>query len=159
MLKGRKLYTSIALDRCTNLENPPQVSNKLSLTQTGSLEDKIFLKRDAPVVITCNHAKAKYKEDGIVNGAKGFIDSLQVSKTDREKVEVVWVVFNDQNVGKLLRYDYKHLRKLHQPIDENAVPILCQKKAFSIQNGEIKFQHMHMQLLHTNVKEIRWMKL
>ena len=63
-----------------------------------------------------------------------------MSQTDREKVEVVWVVFNDMNVGKLLRYDYKHLRKLHKPINEDAVPILREKRAFSIQNGEIKFQ-------------------
>ena len=109
LLKGRKLYTSFAIDRCTNLENPPNVPSNLTLTQTGGLGNKINFKRDAPVVITCNHSKAKYKEDGIVNGAKGYVDSLQVSQTDREKVEVVWVVFNDMNVGKLLRYDYKHL--------------------------------------------------
>ena len=140
LLTGRKSFTSIAIDRCTNLENPPEIPHKLSITQTGGLETRIVLKRDAPIVITSNHPKAKYKEDGIVNGAKGYVDSIQVSKTDSETIDAVWVVFKDKKVGKLLRYDYKNLSKIHKSFDENAVPILRQKKTFSIQNGEVKFQ-------------------
>ena len=109
LLIGKKSYTSIALDRCTNLENPPEVPTSLSLTQTGGLEAMLTLKKDAPIVITSNHPQSKYKEDGIVNGARGYVDSIQVSKTDPEKIEVVWVVFREENVGKLLRYDLKKL--------------------------------------------------
>ena len=43
-------------------------------------------------------------------------------------------------VWQLLRYEYRNLKKMHKPIDENAVPILRQKKGFTIQNGEVKFQ-------------------
>ena len=146
LLKDRQLYISYAVDRCTNLENPPQIPSNLSITQTGGLENKIMLKKDAPIVITSNHPQAKYKEDGIVNGAKGFIDSLQLSKKEADKIEVVWVVFKDKSVGKLLRYELKNLKKLHKPSDENAVPILRQKKTFSIQNGEIKFQRFQFPL-------------
>ena len=146
LLKRRNLFTSVALDRCTNLENPPEVPSKLSLTQTGGLETKILLKKDAPIVITSYHPQSKYKEDGIVNGAKGYVDSVQVSRSDPEKIEVVWVVFKDKNVGKLLRYELKNLNKLHKPVDEKAVPILRQKKSFSIQNGEIKYQRCQFPL-------------
>ena len=110
------------------------------MTQTGGLESKLVLKNEAPVVITSNHPQAKYKEDGVVNGARGYVDSIQISKADPEKVEVVWVVFKYKSIGKLLRYDYRNLRKIHKTSDDNAVPILRQKKAFTIQNGEVKFQ-------------------
>ena len=140
LLKGGKMYTSVAVDRCTNLENPPEVSSKLSLTQTGGLESTISLKNDAPVVITSNHPQSKFKEDGIVNGARGYVDSVQVSKTEPDKIDVIWVTFKDKNIGKLLRYEYRNLKKMHKPNDENAVPILRQKKGFTTHNGEIKFQ-------------------
>ena len=146
LLNRKNIHTSVALDRCTNLENPPEVPSKLSLTQTGGLETKILLKKDAPIVITSNHPQAKYKEDGIVNGAKGYVDSLQVSRSNPDKIEVVWVVFKDKNVGKLLRYELRNLNKLHKPDSEKAVPILRQKKAFSIQNGEVKFQRYQFPL-------------
>ena len=77
---------------------------------------------------------------GRVAEIKGYVDSIQVSKNDSAKIDVVWVVFKDKNVVKLIRYDYKNLRKIHKSFDENAVPILRQKKPFSIQNGEVKFQ-------------------
>ena len=87
-----------------------------------------------------NHHLAKYKEEGIVNGARGYIDSIQVCKENRTEVEVIWIVFKDKTVGRLLRYDYGHLKKLHKPISEDAVPILRQKKNFTINKGEVRFQ-------------------
>ena len=121
LIKGRKSSTSIAIDRSTNLENPPEIPAKLSITQTGGLETKIILKKDAPIVITSNHSQTKYKEDGIVNGARGYVDSIQVSKNHPEQIDVVWVVFKDNKVGKLLRYENRNLTKKHKPFDENAV--------------------------------------
>ena len=139
LLPNEKLYVSVASDVGTNIENPPELSDNLSVTQTGGLEKKLCLKINAPIVITSNHNKAKFKEDGIVNGAKGYVDSIQESK-QRESIEVVWVVFKDESVGRLLRYEYKHLLKKHKPSNESAVPILKQKKSFQIENGEIKYQ-------------------
>ena len=86
LLTRRRMYTSVALDRCTNLENPPEVPSKLSLTQAGGLESKLVLKNEAPVVVTSNHPQAKFKEDGIVNGARGYVDSIQVSSADPDKI-------------------------------------------------------------------------
>ena len=39
------------------------------------------------------HLAKKYKEDGLVNGARGYIDSVQVSKHDSSYVDVVWLVY------------------------------------------------------------------
>ena len=140
LLKENQTYICDAIDRCTNLENPPTLPTDLPLTKTGQLETNLMLKEDAPIVITSNHLKAKYKEDGIVNGAKGYVDSVQVSKKNPDFVEVVWVVFNDKNIGGLLRFDLRDLKKLHRPYDDKAVPILRQKKTFKVNNGEVCWQ-------------------
>jgi hypothetical protein len=112
--------------------------DRSTVTQTEDLEEeKIIIKINAPIVITSNHHISKYKEDGIVNGARGYIDYLQVSKKDNNDVEVIWVVFKDNSVGRLLRYAYGHLKKTHKPLHDNGVPILKQKKNFTINKGEV----------------------
>jgi hypothetical protein len=146
LLQFEKEFISDAYDQCSNLENPPEVPANMAITQTGGLEKKLKLKVGAPIVITSNHQTAKYKEDGIVNGARGYIDSLQTTKDNPENIEVVWVVFKDKNVGRLLRYDYRGLKKKHRPNDDNAVPIIKQKKSFTIQNGEVRFQRFQFPL-------------
>ena len=104
LLEKEKTFEIVASDRCTNLENPPQVPANMTITQTGGLEQILLVKKNAPIVITSNHHIAKHKEDGIVNGARGFVDSIQVSSKNKDEVEVIWVVFKDKSVGKLLRY-------------------------------------------------------
>ena len=98
------------------------------------------LKVGAPVLITSNHHKKKYKEDGIVNGARGYVDSIQYSSSKNSEAEVIWVVFKNQTVGRLLRLDLSHLKKNHQPRNKDAVPILKQKKNFTINKGEVRYQ-------------------
>ena len=51
------------------------------------------------MVITSNHPQSKFKEDGIVNGARGYVDSVQVSKTEPQKIDVIWVTFKEKNIG------------------------------------------------------------
>jgi hypothetical protein len=48
--------------------------------ETGNLETELKLKIGAPVVVTSNHSKQKFREDGIVNGARGYVQSISVSK-------------------------------------------------------------------------------
>ena len=146
LIKNEKTHGIIAMDRCTNLENPPEVPSNLSITQTGGLEKSLTIRKNAPIVITSNHHISKYKEDGIVNGARGYIDSIQVSKENNNEVEVIWVVFKDKQVGRLLKYDFLHLNKLHKPNDKEAVPILKQKKNFTINKGEVRFQRTQFPL-------------
>ena len=40
-------------------------------------------------MVTSNHEKKRYKLDGLVNGAKGYIDSIQPSLEDPDVAEVV----------------------------------------------------------------------
>lgn len=59
----------------TNLPGGHKLPIKLRKNpgKTGNLPTELILKVGAPVVVTTNHSKAKYREDGIVNGARGYI--------------------------------------------------------------------------------------
>ena len=140
LLNAEPAYESLAVDRCTNLEHPPEVPSTLAITQIGGLEKILIVKRNAPIVITSNHPQAKYKEDGIVNGARGHIDSIQLSKSKANEIAVVWVVFKDKKIGKRLSFDLKHLKENHRTNNKDAIPILKQKKQFTINKGEVRFQ-------------------
>ena len=43
LLKNEKSYEVLAIDRCTNLENPPEVPSNMTVTQTGGLEKKLII--------------------------------------------------------------------------------------------------------------------
>ena len=66
---------------------------------------------------------------------RGFIDSIQTSQDNPDVAEVIWVRFHDDNIGKLLRCDNRHLLNQHKPNDRLAVPIFKQKKTFRAQGG------------------------
>ena len=104
-MPDRKAYYSNAVDKSTNNPNAPELSEELPLTRTGQLQKTIIFKEGAPVMVTSNHPKAKYKNNGIVNGARGYIDSIQASDEDPDVAEVIWVRFDNDSVGQLLRFD------------------------------------------------------
>ena len=138
LLPHKKSFYSNAIDKSTNIHNAPKVSEKLPLTRTGQLPTKILFKEGAPVMITSNHSKSKYKNNGIVNGARGYIDSIQPSSLDPDVAEIVWVRFHDDKIGQLLRIDSVSLLKHHTPNDPLSVPITKQKKPFKI-TGNIEY--------------------
>ena len=126
MLPNEKEYSCNSVDRVTNLPEGINLPEKVkeNPSKTGSLQTELKLRVGAPVVITTNHSKQKYREDGIVNGARGFVQAIQVSRSDPEKVEVVWIVFNNETIGRLYRFEHNHLRKNFNPNHERATPIL-----------------------------------
>ena len=109
LLPNEKEYACNSIDRVTNLPSGRKLSNKVQENpgNTGNLQTVLKLKVGAPIVITSNHSKQKYREDGIVNGARGYVKAIQVSKDDQEKVEAVWIVFNNEDIGKLYRFEHK----------------------------------------------------
>ena len=124
-------YICNSIDRVTNLPGrkiPQRLKDNPG--KTGNLQSELRLKIGAPVLITSNHSKQKYREDGIVNGARGYVQSIQVAKENSEKVEVIWVVFNKESVGRLYRFELNYLRKDHNPGHELATPILPQRNNF-----------------------------
>ena len=148
LLPFEKQYSCDSTDRVTNLPVGTEVLNKVKDNpgKTGNLQTELILRVGAPVVITSNHSKQKYREDGIVNGARGFIQAIQVSKENSEKVEVIWIVFNNSNVGRLYRFEHKHLRNNFNPGDENATPILPTRKNFKLKFGNVEYQRQNFAL-------------
>ena len=69
LLPNEKQYDAFATDRATNFKKHPKRGTG---KDEGQLSTNLMLRRNAPVVITCNHSEAKYREDGINNGARGY---------------------------------------------------------------------------------------
>ena len=132
LLSDKKSFIVSSFDEATNSKNPPPLSEKLPISKTGQLETQIVFKEGAPVMITTNHDNKKYKNNGIVNGSRGYIDSIQTMKGNPDVAEVIWVRFNDDKTGQLLREDNKILLRDHRPNDPLAVPIKKRKKSFSL---------------------------
>ena len=138
LLPNSKAYVVSSIDQSTNVKNPPPLSDKLPLTQTGQLEKEIVFKEGAPVMVTSNHKEQKHRKNGIVNGSRGYIDSIQPSQDNPDVAEVIWVRFHNDKTGKLLRGENRDLLQHHKPKDDKAVPILKQKKQFSVK-GSVKW--------------------
>ena len=147
LLPDMKEYICNSTDRVTNLparKLPSRLKNNPG--KTGNLQTELKLKVGAPVLITSNHPKKKYKEDGIVNGARGYVQSIQVSKEEPEKVDIIWVIFNKETVGKLYRFEHNHLRKYHNPGHQLAMPILPERKSFKEKFGNVEYQRTNFPL-------------
>ena len=132
LLPGEQEFHVQSKDESTNVKNAPKLFENMPLTRTGQLENHFILRKGAPVMVTSNHQQVRYKNNGIVNGSRGFVDSIQMSRENPNEPEIVWVVFNDENTGKLLREDSRALLKHHKPNNPKAVPIRKQRKQFSM---------------------------
>ena len=148
LLPTEKEYLCNSIDRVKNLPGKQTLPEKLKENpgKTGNLLSELKLKIGAPIVITTNHPKQKYKDDGIMNGARGFVQSIQVSKDNEEKVDIIWVVFIKETVGRLYRFDHAHLRKNFDPGHKLATPILPQRKNFTVKFGNVEYQRTNFPL-------------
>ena len=66
------------------------------------------------------------------DGARGFVDSIQLDLTNKQLAEAIWVRFTDDKIGQLLRQDSNDLLRYHAPNHPLSVPIKRQKKQFQI---------------------------
>ena len=76
------------------------------------------------MLITANHHKAIYKEDGIMNGSRGYIDHIQTNSENPDEVEIIWIVFNNPDTGAKYRADHYKLRGSQDYLHKKATPIL-----------------------------------
>ena len=148
LLPDEKEYICNSIDRVKNLPGALAIPEKFKENpgRTGNLQSELRLKIGAPVVITTNHSKQKYVEDGIFNGARGFVQAIQVSKDNPDKVDIIWIVFNNETIGRLYRSDHFHLRKSFDPGHKLATPILPQRKNFTVKFGNIQYQRTNFPL-------------
>lgn len=50
-------------------------------------------------------------EDGLTNGASCLVKYLDYRVPGFERCSIIWVLFDDDNIGKNLRHQYNHLKK------------------------------------------------
>lgn len=133
-----KYYTNFSKDTHTSsLKNPPPLDPNLPLTETGQLEQRVLFCQGAPVMMTSNHQVKRHKNNGLVNGARGYIDSIKPYKDEPDVPEIIFVRFNDDTTGQLFRRENIGLTKDHKPNDPLAVPILRQNKRFQARQGNV----------------------
>ena len=145
LIPDERAYTCFAVDRVMNITEQKEPPKDLPYTATGNLPPELIIKKGAPVVITTNHPKSVYKEEGICNGSRGYIDFIQVNDDDPEMVEIIWIVLNNQEFGRKLRSDNYHLRQ-NLPLHERSTPIFPQKKRFKINLGNVEYQRAQFPL-------------
>ena len=109
LLPQENIYYAIATDRATNFRKKNNIDKQESKKDESQLSPTLLLKKHAPIIITSNHSEAKYRIDGINNGARGYIDSIQTNKKDPSIVDAVWIVFIDSTIGQKLREDKRYL--------------------------------------------------
>ena len=78
LLPYEREYVCGSIDRAVNLPSRMALPQKLNENpgRTGNLHGVLRVKVGAPIVITCNHSKQKNREDGIMNGARGYVQSI-----------------------------------------------------------------------------------
>ena len=136
LLPNEVAISSTCEDKCTNLLDAPPPPKDINYTSTKGLPSKIQLKVDAPIMITLNDPK--FKDDGITNGARGYIDSFQFEEENANQLKAIWVVFKEKTVGQRLRRERRDLRAFHKPNSNDAVPIEFKKTCFEVNQGNLK---------------------
>ena len=139
LLPGVQSVICSSKDEPTNVSNAPELPENLNYTETGNLQKTLRLKLGCPVMLTVNHTKAKYREDGITNGARAFVDSFQFFSNTNE-VQYIWVVFKDPSIGKLVRLENRDLLQNHTPNNPKAVPLEFSKRRFNVKSGDVSYQ-------------------
>lgn len=147
LLPQERTYRCTSVDRTLNLSSGKTLPKDLPHTQTGSLPGDLHIKVGAPVVITMNHKNKRWKEDGIINGARGFIEEIDVNEDDPEEVTVVWVVFQNKEHGTQYRAAPEHLKlRNFRNLSKYATPILPTRKTFKYKSGNIEYQRKQFSL-------------
>ena len=136
LLPNERTYVCNSTDRSLSVVEVPKISKKVPYTQTGSLPSELRIKIGAPVIITTNHKVKRFKEDGIMNGARGFIEEIEVSEENPDEVTIIWIVLNNKEFGHQYRNAPEHLKlRRNMNLSDEAIPILPTKKTFKLKTG------------------------
>ena len=142
LLPNKQEFVCLADDQITNRKHHVPLPDTVSYSKTQGMMRNLIIREGAPVMMTSNHKTSRYKEDGLVNGAQGYIDYIQRSKENPDIVEIIWVVFQHQDIGaKHYRREKNYLRPRGSEhfLNENALPILPIKKPFQVQQGNAHY--------------------
>ena len=127
--KGYSIYSSTAKDTSSSTD-APTVRDSVPYTTTGQLPTILHLKKGAPIIITSNSKKKLYKEDGICNGARGYVFDITTENNKKDDISIVWVKFLDESVGKIMKYELARKNPKYRHSDPLAIPIIRESTSF-----------------------------
>lgn len=137
-------FICLAKDKITNRKNYIPIPDSVSYTKTHGMIKNLVIRKGAPVMVTVNHKVARYKEDGIVNGAKGYIDYIEMSRTNPDIVEIIWVVFQNEEVGmRCYQQETNRVKPKGINLNPKALPIFSIAKPMEVRQGN--FHYMRKQ--------------
>ena len=145
LLPFEKTYICLSDDKIFSQSDARTVTSDIPQSTTGNLPTQFHVKNGAPIVITTNHPKKAYKEDGLCNGSKGYVVHIQESEENEEIVEIIWIILNNKEFGKRYRFEHMKYRK-NLNLPEEAIPIFPIKKRFTIKLGNIEYQRTQFSL-------------
>ena len=136
-----------AKDTALDSDREANISNDVPYTQTGYLPKSISVKREAPVMLTQNHSNRKFREDGICNGNRGFVDRVDFSnKPGREsEISCIWVQMYDKS-GLLYKEQMKIRKGFYNP-NPHAVPIIPISATFTLEKTRRKYKRIGIPLI------------
>ena len=94
MLPDEEEHTCLTIEKIKNPDTYKPAMGAVSFHKKKGMLQNLIIRNKAPVIITTNHSIGRYKEDGISNGSRGYIDYIQTDKDG--KVTIIWVVFRDE---------------------------------------------------------------
>ena len=142
LLPDEKEFVCLSQDKITNKKEHIPLPGTVSYSKNHGMMSNLIIRRGAPVMVTLNDKTPRYKEDGIVNGATGYIDFIQTSKEDEDQVDIIWVVFQNEDIGAKCykREKFKLRPREDVNLHERAIPILPVRKAFDVkQTGPLLY--------------------
>jgi hypothetical protein len=147
LLPHQQEYVCLSQDKISDAKNyvprPDTVSYDVRSTKAkGGMVKNLIIREGAPVMVTDNHKTARYKEDGIVNSAMGYIDHIQTSRENPDLVELIWVVFQNREIGaRCYRREKRCLRPRDSEgyLSEDALPILPVRKHVEVEQNNTHY--------------------
>ena len=141
------IYTSTSKDISIDSDQTANISADVPYTQTGYIPKSISVKKNAPIMLTQNHTNRSFREDGICNGNRGFIDRVDFSKKPGHENEIscIWVEFYDKS-GQKYKEHMKKKQNLYNP-NYNAIPILPITATFTLEKTRRKYKRSGIPLI------------
>ena len=141
------VFTSDAKDISIDSDREANLCSDIPYTQTGYLSKSISVKINAPIMLTQNHSKRIFREDGICNGSRGFVVKVDFFNKPGQAAEIscIWIELYDKS-GMLYKEEMKRTRKLFHP-NPYAIPIVQISANFTLEKTRRKYRRVGFPLI------------
>jgi hypothetical protein len=146
-MPNQSMFSSKAKDIALDSDKEANISADVPYTQTGYIPMSISVKKEAPVMLTQNHTNRHFREDGISNGNRGFVDRVDFSNKlgCESDISCIWVEFYDHS-GLKYKEEMKRKKNLYNP-NPYAIPIIPITASFTLEKNRRKYKRLGVPLI------------